>query len=249
MSYQNFIATISNTMAFNLISEDKRKVRLTPRQFIVQGGPQNREILSLNSNNGLPVSFVLKDIPNTDNFNLFVQARNGREFPVNIVTSDAGEQFLTVGSDITTPLRINPAVQLNPPVVVQFAAFTAVVGLSPQIKVDELDFLRLDGNFPIVRFGFEAIMATISIRTAANWRQILPFIFNGGTIVGTIELAEVALLSTVIGSFAGAVLIANILGPLTLTAIFLVLPYLIAVIAGGQLHITILFGFIVLFVL
>ena len=189
-SYQNFIATISNTLVFALRSDDGRYVRLTSRTVTVKGLLQNRLVLNLNNTSGQPATLVLKAFSNTDNFSLFIETRNTlgqiQEFPITIVTDElTSAQFLQVDTQNSgTALRISPNAINQPGVFVLFASFTAVVGLSPQIIVDEFGFLRVGGGPSVPKFGFEALL----VNSAVIWVTILPFILNGETVRTVLEL-------------------------------------------------------------
>ena len=210
-SYQNFIATISNALTFNLKSEDGRYVRLNPRTLTINGVLQNRQLLHLDNTPGQqPATLILKDFPNTDNFNLFIEtsaAESILEFPINIITDEVtGAQFIQVDINSTgKPLRIDPDV--SPGVVVQFAEFR-VFGEepTPTIVVDAFGFLRVGGGVSVPKFGFEAILPNININTVVNWRPILPFILNGGSLVGQVQQVEGGLAAAIIGGIVGGVL-------------------------------------------
>ena len=209
-SYQNFIATISNALTFNLKSEDGRYVRVSPRTLNINGQLQNRQVLNLNNDPGQAATLVLKDFPNTDNFNLFIETRTAEtteEFPVNIVVDITGAQFLQVDTDRSgIPLRIDPDVSFG--VVVQFAEFR-VAGQepTPTLVADAFGFLRVGGGFLVPRFGFEAVLPNINIVTVPNWRPILPFILNGGSLVGIVQQVEAGLAATIIGGIVGGVIV------------------------------------------
>ena len=149
-SYQNFIATISNALVFNLMSEDGRYVRVSQRTININGVLQNKDVLNLNNDPDQAATLVLKDFPNTDNFNLFIEIRTAEsteEFPVNIVTDITGAQFLQVDTNRSgTPLRIDPDV--SPGVVRQFVEFR-VFGEepTPTLVADTFGFLRVGGGF------------------------------------------------------------------------------------------------------
>ena len=214
-SYQNFIATISNTLTFNLLSEDGNHVRITNRTVTINSQLVNIEVLILNSDFGQPAPFVLKAVPNSDNFSLFIEIRTiegrvevAQEFPINIVTDEAtGGQFLQVDTNRSgAPLRISPQAINQPGVVVQFAGFTAVTGLSPTIMADSFGFLRIDGGVSVPKFGFSAVQPNINITTATNWRSILPFILNGTALVRIIELVTTVETVVIIAAVAGPLL-------------------------------------------
>ena len=189
-SYQNFIATISNALVFDLTSQDGRFVRLRDRTITVNGVLQNRTLLSLSNEFSQRATLVLKAFPNTDNFNLFVETRNNQstqEFPINIIRDEiSGAQFLQVDINSTgTPLRIDPDVGSG--AVVQFVEFrVAGPEPTPVIAVDEFEFLRVGGGFSVPKFGFEAILPNINAFTRQNWIQIVPFILNGQTVLNVI---------------------------------------------------------------
>ena len=208
-SYQNFIATISNALVFNLKSQDGRYVRLSQRTITVNGVLQNRQVLNLNNDHGQAVPLVLKDFPNTDSFNLFIETRTAEtteEFPINIIRDEVtGAQFLQVDTQRSGgPLRIDPDV--SPGVIVQFAEFR-VFGQEPvpTLVADAFGFLRVGGGFLVPRFGFEATLPNINISTVVNWRPILPFLLNGGSLVGIVQRAEGSLAATIIGGIIGGV--------------------------------------------
>ena len=208
-SYQNFIATISNALTFNLKSQDGRYVRLSMRTLTINGILQNRQLLNLNNDHGQATTLVLKDFPNTDNFNLFIETRNAestQEFPVNIIRDEVtGAQFLQVDTQRTGgPLRIDPDV--SPGVVRQFVEFR-VFGEepTPTLVVDAFGFLRVGGGFSVPSFGFEAVLPNINIVTVPNWRPILPFILNGGSLVGLVQQVETGLAFTITGGIIGGI--------------------------------------------
>ena len=210
-SYQNFIATISNSLTFNLKSEDGRYVRLNLRTITVNGVLQNRQLLNLNNDPGQAATLILKDFPNTDNFNLFIETRTAesvQEFPINIIRDEVtGAQFLQVDDTRSgLPLRVDPDV--SPGVIVQFAEFR-VFGEepTPTIVADAFGFLRIGGGASVPRFGFEAVLPNINITTVVNWRPILPFILNGGSLVGQVQQVEAGLSATIIGGIVGGVVL------------------------------------------
>ena len=228
-SYQNFIATISNALTFNLKSEDGRYVRLSQRTITVNGVLQNRQLLNLNNDHGQAATLVLKDFPNTDNFNLFIETRNAestQEFPINIITDEVtGAQFLQVDTQRSgKPLRIDPDVSLG--VVVQFAEFREFgQEPTPTLVADAFGFLRVGGGFLVPKFGFEAVIPNINITTVVNWRPILPFILNGGSLVGLVQQVEVGLAATITGSIVlGVVVIYAI--PVVIGSIALLMAFI-----------------------
>ena len=209
-SYQNFIATISNALVFNLKSEDGRYVRVSQRTLNINGVLQNRSVLNLNNDPGQAATLVLKDFPNTDNFNLFIETRTAEtteEFPINIVVDITGAQFLQVDTDRSgIPLRIDPDV--SPGVVRQFVEFR-VFGQepTPTLVADAFGFLRVGGGFLVPSFGFEALLPNINITTVTNWRPILPFLLNGGSLVGLVQQVEAGLIATITGGIVGGVVV------------------------------------------
>ena len=218
-SYQDFIATISNSLVFNLRSSDNDKPGRYVRVVLKKINGTFIIVLILNNNSQRqPASFILKDDPDSDNFGIFLQTKNGTQFPVNITTDNiTGAKYLSVVPGTINPLRINPAAINQPGVVTQFVTFTAVIGSSPSIMTDEFGFLRIDGNFPVDKFGFESVIPSIYINTVENWRKILDFIINGGELRGLLQRVQTGLAFTIISGVVVGII---------------ALPFIGAVIAG-----------------
>lgn len=178
-SYQNFIQTISESALFNLKTAENTYVRTG---FITIAG--NRiPILEINSiASQQPTSFFLRAASNSDNFTLFVETRDNKQYPVNPITDiDTGAIYLQVDSNVNgSALQINPQAINQSGVVVKSAKFTAVITGVPTIKVDEFNRLRLNGAYPEPSFGFEVILPKIDTNTVANWRAIRGFFINPG---------------------------------------------------------------------
>ena len=214
-SYQNFIATISNALTFNLRSQDGRYVRLANRTLLINSRLENRRVLHLDNNPGQATTLVLKAFPNNDNFNLFIETRNAQnqdepaqEFPINIILDEAtGAQFLQVDDTRSgSPLRIDPDVSIG--VITQFVEFR-VFGPepTPTIVEDAFGFLRVGGGALVPKFGFESLLPNIHITTADNWEQILPFILNGATLAPLVQSAKDRRAETITGAVVGGILL------------------------------------------